>query len=141
MDALQILCTQGAAVLGTFHSLDKGAVTASDQTYHGLRRGAESGRALHGIQHAQTAAGAGPHVDQAAALLQAVGGPLDGGGHLRQHLLHGQHGFFVLPVHGGGDFQRGHLVQVHGGGVALFGSKTGKIYHDLFLLSVQFFSM
>ena len=88
MDALQVLCTQGAAVFGTFHSLDKGAVAAGDQAYHALRRRAEGGGALHGVQNAQTAAGAGPHVDQTATLPQAVGGPLDGGGYLRQYLLH-----------------------------------------------------
>ena len=54
-------------VLGAFDRADQRLVPAGDDPLHHLRRRAEGGRALRGVEHAEPAAGAGADVEEPPA--------------------------------------------------------------------------
>src|SRR5438094_8347377 len=65
----------GDVVLCPFHGSPQGRLATGNNPLDQLGRGLKSGRALAGVQHAQTAAGAGPDIKQPATTPE---GPYDG---------------------------------------------------------------
>ena len=64
------------AVLGALLAARERRVASSDEAPHLLWSGAEGGRALGGVQDAESTAGAGADIDQATAALEAIDGDL-----------------------------------------------------------------
>lgn len=129
-DGIELVKTQarefttsvGLAVLGTFDGLGDGSAATGDETAHELGRNAEGGRALGGVEHAETAAGACADVDEASALLHTgddgVDGPSDGG----DCVSDGDGDLVVFMAHELDDLARRHVIEIFGGEVALFGA-------------------
>ena len=107
-------------ILGVFAGGAQSRVTAGHQGLHERGRDGEGGRALGGVEHAETTAGAGADVKEAATLDEA-GGDLvhrrgDGGELGGDRRSDGR----VLLVDDGEHFQGGKLVDMFGTRVARF---------------------
>ena len=131
--SFQIALAQGAVILGPLHRFQESLLASGDEAHHHAGRDPEGGGAFGGIQYAQPAAGARPHVEQPAALLKCLCRPVRRLGDLGQLFGDGQRHPCVLLVHGGDDLQFGHGVQLHGARVALFSRHSGQIqFHSSF---------
>ena len=67
-------------VFGFFAGFAEGGVAAGDDALEEGRGDGEGGRALAGVEDAETAAGAGSDVEEAASVVEAVGDLVDGFG-------------------------------------------------------------
>jgi hypothetical protein len=92
-----------------------------------VRAGVEGGRDFGGIESSEAAAGSSADVNEASAVAEAVGDNIDGAGDLWKGASHDLGYGGVLLIDQADHFQRGHLIQITGGGEDLFGGKFAKI--------------
>ena len=118
-NALHVGFPQLLAVLGTLNGLKDGAVAAGHQGLDGFRVCGVGRGALHRVQNAKSAGGAGSAVDQAAAGAQAGGDHVHSLGNFVGHQGNGLGHPVILPVDELHHIQCGQGVDVHGVGVAL----------------------
>ena len=78
-----------------------------------LWRRRETGRTLGRIECGDTAARAGAHINQAAAVAQAAGNHVNDEGYLGQRFLHRSGNLRVLVVNDSGDVESGFRVETH----------------------------
>ena len=85
----EIADADGGIVLGGFGGAAQGGFAAGHDALHHLRRRAEGGRNLGGVEHAETAAGAGADVEEPAAVFDRGDDGVDGASDRRDLALHG----------------------------------------------------
>ena len=118
----------GSGVIFTsFGGFCQGLWTAGHHILHGAGTGVEGGGNLGGVEGAETAAGSGADVDETSTLAKAGGDHVDSAGNLRQGAANCDGGGGVLVVDEADDFERGHAVEVGGGGEDLFGGEDAEI--------------
>ena len=125
--ALHIKCRRRARrpvdAIGRSH--DSGRVAAGDKTLDERWGDGEGGGALAGVEDAETAAGAGSDVEEAASVVEAVGDFVDGFGDVGEDGGYGLRYFGVFVVHEAEHVEGGELVDVLGEWVAGFSEEGG----------------
>jgi hypothetical protein len=108
-----------------FDSAEDGALAAGDDRLHLLGVGAEGGRKLGRIEHAEPPARAGADVEQPPAAGEPVGDEFDRFGDRLALRGDGIDGDAVLRVHQRDSVGQRHGVEVHRLRESLFGQKMG----------------
>jgi hypothetical protein len=112
-------------VFGFFAGVAEGGVAAGDEALHEGWGNGEGWGALAGVEDAETAAGAGSDVEEAASVVEAAGDFVDGFGYVGEDFGYGLGYFGVFVVDEAEHVECGELVDVLGCGVAGFGEEGG----------------
>ena len=112
-------------VLCAFHRSTERDVAPGDEPLDPIGRDAIGGGHLGSVEHAETAAGARPQVEETTALPQTGGDQIHRPGYLRELLAHGAGDPCVLVVDQGDDLERGEGVDVCRARVGLLGDGGG----------------
>src|SRR6185312_13183659 len=99
-----------------------------DDALKQLGRDGEGGGALARVEDAETSAGAGSNVEEAAALPEALRDRVHGAGDLRQHRRNGGSDLRVLMVDDAEHLERGQFADVLRGWVARFRGKSCEVH-------------
>ena len=114
------------AVFGALDRAHERAGSSGHDALHLLGGGAEGGRTFRGVEHAQTSAGAGAHVEESPALAEARHDEIDRTRDGRQLAGHRVRNAAVL----GGDAFEDSLdvegVEIERARIALLGGETGE---------------
>jgi hypothetical protein len=76
----EVGCALLGGVFGFFAGVAEGGVAAGDEALHESWGDGEGGGTLAGVEDAETAAGAGSYVEEAASVVEAAGNFVDGFG-------------------------------------------------------------
>jgi hypothetical protein len=112
-------------VFGLFAGFAEGGVAAGDEALDEGRGDGEGGGALAGVEDAETAAGAGSDVEEAASVVEAAGDFVDGAGDVGEDCGYGLGYFGVFVVDEAEHVESGEFVDVLGEWVAGFGEESG----------------
>ena len=99
-----------------------GLRASGDERANEMRRDAESGRALGGIENTEAAAGAGADVEQTPPLTEAIDDAVDSPGNRRKLAGDGGGDSAILAIHDADDLERRFVIEIARGQVALFGA-------------------
>jgi len=130
----QVLCDEIAfastgVVFGAFLGFEDGRYTAGDDALDELGVGAEGGWDLTGVEHAESAGGAGADVKKPAAEAEAFSDDFHSRGDGRTDFADGVGRLQVLLVHELNLILNGEAVEELRGGVGKLGEEVGPVLH------------
>jgi hypothetical protein len=128
----EVGCALLGGVFGFFAGFAEGGVAAGDEALHESWGDGEGGRALAGVKDAETAAGAGSDVEEAASVVEAAGDFVDGFSYVGEDGGYGLGYFGVLVVDEAEHVECREFVDVLGEWVAGFGGRVARFiwFHD-----------
>src|SRR5437763_14749221 len=124
-------------VFGLFAGFAESGVAAGDEALHKVWGDGEGRWALAGVEDAETAAGAGSYVEEAASVVEAAGDFVDGFGDVGEDGGNGGNGFAVFVADGAEHGEGRELVDVLGEGIAGFGEEGGEVHGDSMMHDVD----
>jgi len=122
----EIGCALFGGVFGGFAGVAEGGVASGDEALEEGWGNGEGGWALAGVENAETAAGAGSDVEEAASVFEAVGDFVDGFGYVGEGGDDGGDCFAVFVADEAEHVEGGEFVDVLGEWVAGFGEEGGE---------------
>ena len=126
----EVGCALLGGVFGGFAGFAEGGVSAGDEALHESWGDGEGWGDLAGVEDAETAAGAGSDVEEAASVVEAERDFVDGFGDVGEGGGYGGDYFAVLVADEAEHVEGGEFVDVLGEGIAGFGEEGGEVHVD-----------
>ena len=113
-------------IFRAFNRVAESAIASGDESLDQIGRDVEGGRTFGGIEHAETAGGAGADVEETAATLETLDDGVDGAGDVGNLAGDGGGDLGVGGVDELQSIEGGELVDVRGGGMTGLGEQGGE---------------